>query len=149
MQKSSDFHKRIKRLKEAPIAIYILDESGLSIFSARFSSSRFDKLNDQLLGGFLTAINAFGREIFDISGAIDQIICHDFVVLMRKNYFTYCYICKGDPYYAFLTLEEFIMRVRDSPEVWSYLTDSVKHRLNLCESTILKAIIGEIFDSEF
>ena len=145
MQSPCSFPKKAQKTKEDPIAVYILDESGLSIFSSRFSSSRFDKLNDQLLGGFLTAINAFSRELFNTAETIDQIVCHDFVVLMRKDHFTYCYICKGDPYHAFMTLEGFIMRVKSSPEIWAFLKDSAKRKINLCGSSILKSIIGEIF----
>ncbi|MFX0093615.1 MAG: tetratricopeptide repeat protein, partial [Candidatus Hodarchaeota archaeon] len=46
---------------EEPMLLLILDESGLCIFSKPFTKSSFD---DHLMGGFLTAIQAFSSPVF-------------------------------------------------------------------------------------
>ncbi|MHA2369124.1 MAG: hypothetical protein ACXADX_09895, partial [Candidatus Hodarchaeales archaeon] len=54
---------------EEPVMLLIVGKSGLSLFSRIFSESQ---INDQLLGGFLSAISSFGAEMFEATETLDR-----------------------------------------------------------------------------
>jgi tetratricopeptide (TPR) repeat protein len=131
---------------EEPVILMILSESGLSIFSKDFES--VTDLNDQLIGGFLTAINAFGKEIFSGSEIIDRIMYKDFVVSLRAlESLLFCYVFKGNSYYAIKKLERFASQTKDQERVWSSLIESIEtgELIKENQKDILDNLISEIF----
>jgi tetratricopeptide (TPR) repeat protein len=131
---------------EEPVILMILSESGLSIFSKDFKSAV--DLDDQLIGGFLTAINAFGKEIFSGSEIIDRIMYKDFVVSLRAlESLLFCYVFKGNSYYAVKKLESFASRTKDQEKIWSSLVESTETGELIKENqvNILNNLISEIF----
>ncbi len=143
-KKVFEMNKKTSRMgREDPVAILIVEESGVTPFSYKFKYK--DGIDDQLIGAYLSAICSFGNEIFKGSGAIDQIIFHDFAILMRKvNSFTFCYIFQGDSYLALKRLEYFILQVRNTRLVWNNLRESVKTKRKLQLTTDSKYCLKSI-----
>ncbi|MHA2105456.1 MAG: tetratricopeptide repeat protein [Candidatus Hodarchaeales archaeon] len=131
---------------EEPVILMILSESGLSIFSKDFKS--VVDLNDQLIAGFLTAINAFGKEIFSGSEIIDRIMYKDFVVSLRAlESLLFCYVFKGNSYYAIKKLEKFASQTKDQKKIWSSLLESTEtgELIKESQTATLDTIISNIF----
>ncbi|MFX0172387.1 MAG: hypothetical protein ACFE9L_10730 [Candidatus Hodarchaeota archaeon] len=133
--------------EEEPVAILIMEKSGLTLFSCKFLA--FDQINDQLIGGLLTAINAFGNEIFKGSGVIDHIVYQDYTLMMKLvDSFTFCYVFKGKSHVTALSkLENFIFQVRNTLSIWKYLIECTesKQKFKVSRSTIMTNILSEVF----
>ena len=127
-----------------PVAILIVEESGITLFSCKFKNR--DQIDDLLIGAYLSAINSFGNEVFKGSGAIDQIVFHEFTILMRKVYsFTFCYVFKGKSYLALERLESFILQIRNTHLVWNNLMESIKTKRKLKTTPVIQSIVSSIF----
>ena len=102
---------------EEPVFITILDKSGSSVFSKEFSN--VNQIDDQLMGGFLTALNSFVGEAFASSGGyIDRIKFKDYTFVIKQfGNLVFCYIFKGYSYYAVQKLEDFIGKVKGYPKI--------------------------------
>lgn len=130
-------------IKEDPVAILIVEESGITLFSFKFKTNHID---DQLIGAYLSALSSFGNEVFKGSGALDQIVFHEFTVLMRKvDPFTFCYVFKGESYLALERLENFIFQIKSTQLIWSNLKESIKTKKKLNVTTIIQSIVSSIF----
>lgn len=130
-------------IKEEPVAILIIEESGITLFSFKFKTNHID---DQLIGAYLSALSSFGNEVFKGSGAIDQIIFHEFTVLMRKvNKFTFCYVFKGESHIALERLENFIFQVKSTQMIWKDLEESVRAKKKLNVTNVILSIVSGIF----
>ncbi len=103
--------------EEDPMMLLILDDAGLCLFSKTFPSESF--LQDQLIGGLLTSINAFMQEAFSLSGSIER-IKHEENTLLLKNVdpYLFAYVFQGQSYSAMQKLEKFITVVKESP-LWN------------------------------
>ena len=106
---------------EDPIMVLILDEAGLCLYSSTFTAEE-TTLQDQLIGGLLTSINAFMREAFSISGSIER-IKHQNNTLLLKNVgpYLFSYVFQGQSYTAIQKLDKFIENIQDSP-LWHDIT---------------------------
>lgn len=147
MQNSLTVKEASEMEEEEPVVILIMEESGLTLFSCKFRA--FDQINDQLIGGLLTAINAFGNEIFKGSGIIDHIAYQDYTLIMRLvDSFTFCYVFKGKSHVVALSkLENFIFQVRNTISIWKYLIECAesKQKFKVSRSTIMMSILSEVF----
>ncbi|MFX0050008.1 MAG: hypothetical protein ACFFAJ_15675 [Candidatus Hodarchaeota archaeon] len=147
MQNSLSIKEASDMEEEEPVMILIMEESGLTLFSCRFQA--FDQINDQLIGGLLTAINAFGNEIFKGSGVIDHIVCQDYTLMMRLvDSFTFCYVFKGKSQVTAVNrLENFVFQVRNTFSIWKYLIECTKskQKFKILRSTIMMNILSEVF----
>jgi tetratricopeptide (TPR) repeat protein len=106
---------------EDPIMVLILDEAGLCLYSSTFTTEA-TTLQDQLIGGLLTSINAFMREAFSISGSIER-IKHQNNTLLLKNVgpYLFSYVFQGQSYSAIQKLDKFIENLQSSP-LWDDIT---------------------------
>ncbi len=128
---------------EDPIMVLILDEAGLCLYSSTFTTET-TTLQDQLIGGLLTSINAFMREAFSISGSIER-IKHQNNTLLLKNVgpYLFAYVFQGQSYSAIQKLDKFIEKIQDSP-LWYDITkirstgrtDAVRDALNEAASSV-------------
>ena len=130
-------------IKEDPVAVLIIEESGITLFSFKFKTNHID---DQLIGAYFSALTSFGNEVFKGSGTIDQIIFHEFTVLMRKvSEFTFCYVFKGESHTALERLENFIFQIKSTQMIWKNLEESVKAKKKLKVTNIIQSIVSGIF----
>jgi len=132
--------------EEKPEMLMLLSKSGISLFSSFFLSSR--EINDQLIGGFLSAINTFSSHIFERS--IDRIKIGEYTVLFKSlNSLMTCYIFQGQSYSASRKLEQFINLLQNN-----YLFDKLQLgvrsgiKLNSTDHSSLKTLVDETFLSE-
>lgn len=133
------------KVKSEPVALLIIDESGITIFSCKFVN--FTNIDDQLIGGFLTAVNAFGNEIFKGSGSLDVIMYQKFSVSMKTiENLTFCYICNGTP--DLNLLEMLAFQIRYNSDLWDHLEFAIKHRLSIMQEykMLINEYASEIFD---
>jgi hypothetical protein len=98
--------------EEEPIMLLILEE-GISSLSRNFESA--DQLQEQLIGGFLAAINAFMQEAFSVTGSIERIKHEDYTLLFKSiEPLLFCYFFQGQSYSALRKLNSFIEKIQAS-----------------------------------
>ncbi|MFX0095146.1 MAG: tetratricopeptide repeat protein [Candidatus Hodarchaeota archaeon] len=103
---------------EDPVMALILDRGGITLFSKVFSSG--SKFEEQLMGGFLMAIQSFSTQVF--AQAVDRVKFEDYTLLMRaEEPFLVCYIFQGSSYFAQQKLSQFIHLLRNNDFVWQAL----------------------------
>ncbi len=130
--------------EEEPLMLLILDDGGVSLFSKKFASA--EQLQEQLIGGFLTAINAFMQEAFSVSGSIERIKHKEYTLLLKTlDPLLFCYIFQGQSYTAIQKLDRFVDNVQDSQQLRNAILNiRTKGRPKTIMKTIEEAII-EIF----
>jgi tetratricopeptide (TPR) repeat protein len=112
-----------QRPKE-PVMLLIVGKSGLSLFSRIFSESQ---INDQLLGGFLSAISSFGTEVLEATETLDRIMYQEHTLALKPlDSLMFTYIFKGPSYSALQKLDRFTGTVHASTLAWKGLTRMVK-----------------------
>ena len=69
------FPSRNEQGVEEPVMVLIIDRSGLTLYSYSFNLDKH--FNEQLIGGYLSALYAFGNEVFSKStSSIHEIMFH-------------------------------------------------------------------------
>lgn len=135
----------LKERTENPIAILIMEKTGVTLFSFKFRNQRV--IDDQLMSGFLSALNAFGAEMFSRTGIIEQIMFGEYILVMREIFgFVFCYMFEGtSDYIALRRLELFIQDILSNTSAWEKLHDAKVDRIKLQTSPIFKTIIEGVF----
>lgn len=118
--------------QEDPVMLLLLHESGLSLFSKPFRDSLLD---DQLIGGMITAIVGFSKEAFSTSGSLERIRHQDYTLLIKPSEpLLFCYVFRGQSYTAIEKLDTFMRKISMSDEVWHKLSASVSEMDDELES---------------
>ncbi len=134
---------------ETPQMISIFTENGLSLYSYSFNSE--SKTDDQILAGFLTAINEFGKQMFtgDTTGTnIEQLKFNNSMILLKKEHnINITYIFNGPSYYALKKLSDLVDKVKSASEIWFFLTSNSFPEVNDMITTKIDSFIQEIFES--
>lgn len=137
---------------EDPVLLLILGEGGLTLFAHPFESGR--QLDEHLIGGFLTALAAFGQDALVESGAIDRITYQNYTVAVKPlESLRVCYIFQGQSYLALQKLDQFLTRVQETPTLHHSLTTGSPNKLSVKARTAiapvlkteLQQVITEIF----
>jgi len=130
---------------EEPVLLLILAEGGLALYSHPFVKTR--QLKEQLIGGFLTSLSAFGQDALAASGSIDRIMYEDYTVAVKAlEDLLFCYIFQGPSYLALKKLEQFMVHIREDAVQWHILGEARKIRRALAPNT-LQVLIAEVFQS--
>ncbi|MFX1251755.1 MAG: hypothetical protein ACFFCZ_09120, partial [Promethearchaeota archaeon] len=109
--------------EEKPIMFLILSGSGLCRFSKTFLPE--SEVNDQLIGGFLTAIQGFSSEIF--AQSIDRVKMEKYTLLMKSEEpFLMCYVFQGQSYTAQQKLSRFTNNIMNAISMWQALKEIEK-----------------------
>ncbi|MFX0091033.1 MAG: tetratricopeptide repeat protein [Candidatus Hodarchaeota archaeon] len=130
-------------LTEKSIMLLILDAKGLCLFSMPFLPK--STLDEHLMGGFLTAIQAFSTQVF--SQSIDRVKLEDYtLLLMTRTPFLICYVFKGHSYTAQQKLTYFTNNLQANTAIWQALiqTSQEGRVLNSKMKVALEALITEI-----
>ena len=110
--KSSDI------VHESPILLTIVSDDGISLFTHLFDETI--KVDSFLVSGFLSAINAFGEEVFAASGSIETIKHQEYTILIRqREKFLFSYVYKGQSYHAIQKLEKFLNNICTNKDIRS------------------------------
>ena len=133
---------------EIPQLISIFTENGLSLYSHSFNNE--NKTDDQIIAGFLTAINEFGKQMFttDTSSAnIEQLKFNNSMILLKKEYnVTVSYLFNGPSYYALKKLNDLVEKIKSEKEIWFFLTASSIPEINDQTTKKITSFITEIFE---
>ncbi|MHA1911141.1 MAG: tetratricopeptide repeat protein, partial [Candidatus Kariarchaeaceae archaeon] len=135
----------IDEKEDEPIMLLLVAESGLPIYSKQFDKSR--AMKDILISGFLTSINTFVQEAFDVKGRIRRITHDDYTLSFNlKEPILFCYVYEGQSYTAMKKLDRLITEVHDS-EVWPALKEVGRkgYGLNRDDKDYMEAMTGNIF----
>jgi hypothetical protein len=104
-------------------------------------------MQDMLISGFLTSINAFVKEAFHVTGMIRRITHDDYTLSFNLiEPILFCYVYEGQSYTAVKKLEKLIIEVQTS-EVWSALEDVGRkgYGLNRNHKDQMEGVIADIF----
>jgi len=92
-------------IDEEPVLLLIITVGGILLFSYPFSDEI--KINDELFGGFLSAITSFSDEVF--SEGLDRAKFGQYTILMKEIAdYSFCYVFKGQTYLAKKKFSDFI-----------------------------------------
>jgi len=92
-------------IDEEPVLLLIITVGGILLFSYPFSDEI--KIDDELFGGFLSAITSFSDEVF--SEGLDRAKFGQYTILMKDiAEFSFCYVFKGQTYLAQKKFADFI-----------------------------------------
>lgn len=107
-----------KIVKEEPVLILIITKGGNTLFFHQFVEEK--ALNSHLLGGFLTSIDYFIKEMF--SEDLNRAIFGDYTLLMNSlSPFFIGYIFKGKSYNALQKINSFSEYLKKENNLWEYL----------------------------
>ncbi|MBA7482519.1 hypothetical protein ES707_18010 [subsurface metagenome] len=127
--KSSDI------VHESPILLTIVSDDGISLFTHLFDETI--KVDSFLVSGFLSAINAFGEEVFAASGSIETIKHQEYTILIRqREKFLFSYVYKGQSYHAIQKLEKFLNNICTNKDIRSNFEIYKTTHRSLDESTL-------------
>ncbi|MFX1454614.1 MAG: tetratricopeptide repeat protein [Promethearchaeota archaeon] len=147
-QMESMIKKRIRKApdvsKEDPVMLLILTEGGNLLFSKKFEEDF--SFEDDILGGFLTTINYIISEVF--SEGLDRAVFGPYTLLMMPiQPFLVCYIFKGDSYFAYDKIKNFLNSIQNDHFIWQSLQNFFqKSKLAQVDSIpSLESLITEIF----
>jgi tetratricopeptide (TPR) repeat protein len=138
-----------ERPPEEPVMLLIMAQSGLTLYSQSFEEDQ--QMDDQLIGGFLTAVTSFGTEVFSGSGAIDRIQYQEYTVASKiLESMMFCYMFKGQSYSAIQKLDQFMDEIQNLSPVWEGLARALRTGQTLDEpqEIQLAETITGIFQSE-
>ncbi|MFQ5820735.1 MAG: hypothetical protein ACE5I5_12155, partial [Candidatus Heimdallarchaeota archaeon] len=101
---------------------------------------------EQLIAGFLTAINALVRDAFAASGSIERIKHQEHTLLLKAvEPFLVSYVFQGPSYFALKKLDQFTEALQASPKVWQALTEALQTRRFVAEGGPVEALVMEMF----
>ena len=140
-------HRKMEEIEEVPeesIYLFILNDSGLTMYSYDFQEEKV--IDDQLVGGFLSAINSFCQEMFSTKGYLERVKYQDYTILMEPfGESCICsYVIKGDSYLASKRLIRLIDEITESP-LYADFEEIKNTGLVKFDYEEMKSMITEIF----
>ncbi|MHA1929838.1 MAG: hypothetical protein ACTSV2_14795 [Candidatus Thorarchaeota archaeon] len=106
---------------EEPVSFFLLDEGGLRIASIDFC--RRERVDENLVAGFLSAIQAFSDQVF--AQSVSQIKLDDYTLLMKAySPFTFVYVFRDPVEPAEEKLNQIIRNLSEAPEEWSAIAET-------------------------
>ncbi len=133
---------------EIPQMISIFTENGLSLYS--YSFNKESKTDDQIIAGFLTAINEFGKQMFTTESSstnIEQLKFNNSMILLQKELnINVSYMFNGPSYYAVKKLNDLVQKIKSTMEIWFSLTSNAIPEVNSMVDDKITSYIKEIFE---
>jgi len=85
---------------ENQVLISIMNTLGASVYSKSFNALLSEKIDPQLFGSFLSALNSFGGELFD--GSLERARLGEYNLILKpiNEHFMLCYVFMGPSYHA-------------------------------------------------
>lgn len=106
---------------EEPVSFFILDEGGVKIASIDFC--RRERVDENLVAGFLSAIQSFSEEVF--AQTVNQIKLDDYTLLVKVNSpFTFVYVFRGPVEPVEEKLNRIITSLSEAPNEWSAIVET-------------------------
>jgi len=130
--------------EEDPVLLLILAEGGVPIFSHIFTKEW--SFEEDLVGGFLSAIDSFSGELF--SEGLDRAKFGQHTVLMKPfSTFSACYLFKGQSYLAKKRMDKFIESIQKTEELKGIFENfnRTHQTIELKENPPLKILLTDVF----
>jgi len=134
-------------INEKPILLLIITGGGILLFSYPFSDEI--KVDDELFGGFLSAISSFSDEVF--SEGLDRAKFGQYTVLMNNiGDFSFCYVLKGPSYLAQKKLSNFTENFQENTSMMQTLDkfNQTSQVIEVKDFPFLEGFIKEIFTNK-
>ncbi len=132
---------------EIPVYIVILSTiDGHCLYSNAFEEISLK--DGDLIAGFISAINMFGKEAFATSGSIDRIKHGEFLIIFQsKENFLFGYVFKGHSYSAFSKLKDFVQKLYKEEYIIRELTLSANSYTEISDgiTSSINQLSTEIF----
>ncbi|MHA2037998.1 MAG: hypothetical protein ACW98X_16295 [Promethearchaeota archaeon] len=131
-------------IDEEPVLLLIITIGGVLLFSYPFSDDV--KVDDELFGGFLSAITAFSGEA--LSEELDRVKFGQYTVLMENiAEFSFCYLFKGQTYVAQKKFSNFTENFQKNTSMMQILNKfyQTSQVIELKDFPFLEGFIKEIF----
>jgi hypothetical protein len=129
---------------EEPVVLLIMNEGGIPIFSHVFSEDW--SFENDLISGFLSAINSFSGELF--SEGLDRAKFGEHTIVMKPmQSFSVSYLFKGQSYKALKRIYNFIYQIQNTNEIWNEIdfSNRMSKITNMDRIPQLKTVIESIF----
>lgn len=130
--------------------ISIFTENGLSLYS--YSFNKESKADDQIIAGFLTAINEFGKQMFtagETGTNIEQLKFNKSMILLKKeNNITFSYLFNGHSYYATRKLNDLVDKIKSTSEIWFSFTANNFPEISDMTTDTITSYVKEIFETK-
>jgi tetratricopeptide (TPR) repeat protein len=108
----------LESIGQQPVSLLILAKGGVLVFSHPFSDEW--KQDDDLFGSFLSAFSTFSDEFF--SQGLDRAKFGEETILLQSvGTFSFCYLFRGQTYFAKQKLEKFAETIQKDPAIWETL----------------------------
>ena len=105
---------------EDPLLLVITSVDGLPLLNKILDATV--QADEMLIGGFLSAINSFGKEIFSKAEALDRVLYKNHTILFRpEDHLLFCYVFKGHTHSARKKLERVVTSLQKFPRLWDEL----------------------------
>ncbi|MFW9949755.1 MAG: hypothetical protein ACFFKA_06480 [Candidatus Thorarchaeota archaeon] len=104
------------------------------------------KQDDDLFGSFLSAFSMFSDEFF--SQGLDRAkFGEETLLLQSSGSFSFCYLFRGQTYFAKQKLEKFVEVIQTNPELWKTLEkfESSSQVAELDDLPHMETVIKDIF----
>ncbi|MFW9997141.1 MAG: tetratricopeptide repeat protein [Candidatus Odinarchaeota archaeon] len=132
--------------REEPVLFLIISKNGVTLFSRVFY--REISVNDQIIGGLLTAVYNFSSEIF--SRQLDRIKIGEYILIMRpEESLLIGYVFKGQSYYALQKMDLFVTTLRSFITVKTALLSDGKQGKPVVLTTEVIETLKKITDRIF
>ncbi|MBY9006673.1 MAG: tetratricopeptide repeat protein [Candidatus Lokiarchaeota archaeon] len=148
------FSKMIrKKIEELPIGndipfyfIILGNLNGQSLYERVFKENQINDGN--LIAGFISAINIYGKEAFSTTGSIDRIKHGDNTIIFRSvDSLTFVYVFRGSSYSAVNKLDNFIKKIKAINNLIDTLNQSIYSHIDFSEE--IKSNIDHKIDEVF
>ncbi|MCY3415079.1 MAG: tetratricopeptide repeat protein [Candidatus Heimdallarchaeota archaeon] len=99
--------------EENPVMLLILDDAGIPRFKFEFDTP--ERLNDNLIGSFLSAVNSFYEDVFDPQNNVETIKSKDYTIqILEHKTMLFVYVFKGEASIAKQKLQLFYHQILQS-----------------------------------
>jgi tetratricopeptide (TPR) repeat protein len=137
---------------EEPVAVFILTRGGINLYARSFfiESSYKDDVSPHLMGGLISAINAFSDTLLEKERAeeVERITYKNHIIGMKRiDNLLFCYIFKGQSYSAVQKLRKFMTMIKNSLDIWENLQEGVEKGKMISEKALknITSIVENIF----
>ncbi len=134
-------------INEEPVLLLILAGGGILLFSYPFSDEI--KIEDEIFGGFLSALTSFSDEVFSVG--LDRAKFGQYTVLMNNIAdFSFCYVFKGQTYIAKKKLANFTENFQKNTSMMQILNkfNQTNQVIEVKDFPFLEGFIKEIFTNK-
>ncbi|WP_457556564.1 tetratricopeptide repeat protein [Candidatus Harpocratesius sp.] len=131
--------------EEVPVLLMLIDKGGLNIYSKSFFNQN-EPSNEQLISGFITAINSFMKEVFKIQGSIERIRHQEYTIIVHQvKQFLICYVFRGESYFAVKKINKFVDTLKQDEKLMNYLENDFQITSQLINVKEFDSMVDSIF----